>query len=94
MREWMIRDRRLNGGSQLPPFDVAFFIGGEDGVEDEWNMFRTRYKNAPAYSVASTEGAARRILDDPNRSLGLLPSYRAALANDLSYRSLFRSLLP
>ena len=40
------------------PFEAAVFIGGMDGLFEEWTIFTSRYPDAPAFPVASTEGAA------------------------------------
>lgn len=78
----------------IAEYAVAFFIGGMDGVEDEWDRFRQAYPSAPAFPVDSTEGAAQ-LLAKANQ--GYLESLgRAvvpALQNELSYRTLFRRLL-
>ena len=39
------------------PFEAAVFIGGMDGLFEEWTIFTSRYPDAPAFPVASTEGA-------------------------------------
>jgi hypothetical protein len=42
-------------------FDAAVFLGGMEGVEIEYDIFRRLHPDKPAYPVAST-GAAARIL--------------------------------
>ena len=44
-------------------FDAGVFLGGMEGVETEYDIFRRLHPNKPAYAVAST-GAAARILFD------------------------------
>ena len=44
-------------------FDAAVFLGGMEGVETEYDLFRRVHPNRPAYPVAST-GAAARILSE------------------------------
>lgn len=44
-------------------FDAAVFLGGMEGVEIEYDIFRRLHPNKPAYPVAST-GAAARILSE------------------------------
>ena len=44
-------------------FDAAVFLGGMEGVETEYDLFRRLHPNRPAYPVAST-GAAARILSE------------------------------
>ncbi|MBV8231787.1 MAG: hypothetical protein JO329_17525, partial [Planctomycetaceae bacterium] len=86
MREEMI-------GSQ--PFVAAVFIGGMEGLDEEWDLFTRIHPNAPAFPVASTEGAARLIWQ--NWSPPNLPSIPAdvktRLDQDVQYRHLFRDLL-
>ena len=44
-------------------FDAGVFVGGMEGVEAEYDIFRRLHPNKPAYPVAST-GAAARILSE------------------------------
>lgn len=44
-------------------FDAAIFIGGMDGIEVEFNMFRAAHSNALLLPIAST-GAATKIIYD------------------------------
>ena len=44
-------------------FDAAVFLGGMEGVEIEYDIFRRLHPSKPAYPVAST-GAAARILSE------------------------------
>ena len=44
-------------------FDAAVFLGGMEGVEIEYDIFRRLHPNKPAYPVASA-GAAARILSE------------------------------
>jgi hypothetical protein len=77
MREEMI------GGN---PFDAAIFIGGMEGVEAEYEIFRRLHPHSPAYPIASTGAAA----------LGLYKRHaadRRELMDDLRYLSLFRRIL-
>lgn len=77
MREAMI------GGHN---FDAGVFIGGMNGVEQEYEMFVRMCPNKPAYPIAST-GAAARIL------FNQYASQQIELLTDLRYLSLFRRLL-
>jgi hypothetical protein len=80
-----MRDRML-GAAQ---FDAAIFIGGMEGVEVEFAMFRERHPNARVYPIASTGAAALRLFEQEGQRLEL-PS---ALLDDYAYPSLFRRLL-
>jgi hypothetical protein len=42
-------------------FDAAVFIGGMDGVNDEYEMFIARWPNAACVPVALTGGASREL---------------------------------
>lgn len=50
-------------------FDAAFFIGGMDGVEEEFNLVRDELPDVPRYPVYTTGGAARLLWGkEQNRS--------------------------
>lgn len=73
-------------------FDAGVFIGGMEGVEDEWTTFVERHPAAALLPVATT-GAAARILFERNRSR--IPADTARLLEtEYAYMSLFRRLLP
>lgn len=102
MRELMIVRRilderhALDPGSppEFPEYVAGVFIGGMDGVEDEWGLFRRHYPKTPALLVASTRGAASRLLDDPNNARLYDPRTRRLLERDRRYAYVFRGLLP
>lgn len=77
------------------PFSAGVFIGGMDGLDEEWQLFARHHPQAPAFPVASTEGAARLLWDNwtPPASLNLPADVKDRLAKDLDYRLLFRDLL-
>ncbi len=107
MRRAMI-ERRLRDARKVddpmapadfPEYSAGVFIGGMDGIEDEWRRFRGHYTQLTALLVASTAGAARQLLNDPN----IVPNYpppnyppteRRLLERERRYRFLFRTLLP
>lgn len=68
-------------------FKVGVFIGGMEGVEDEYSMFVKIHPNALVLPVASTGAAAKIIYDN----FILKPDER--LINDYAYMALFRDLL-
>ncbi|MFI5460582.1 MAG: hypothetical protein ACHRXM_34645 [Isosphaerales bacterium] len=84
MRNEMIRSE---------PFAAAVFIGGMDGLDEEWSLFSSIHPNAPALPVASTEGAARLLWQNWTPQAGLPPNAKIRLDQDLQYRLLFRDLL-
>jgi hypothetical protein len=77
MREAMIRSQ---------DFVAGIFIGGMEGVEEEYLMFRDIHPGKPAYPIASTGAAALALYERH------LPD-RHELLSDLRYLSLFRRLL-
>lgn len=78
----LMRRRMLTHSS----FDAGVFIGGMEGVLDEFRMFRGLNPGAPVYPVATTGAAARMIWDE-------LPFRPKGLDNEYTYPTLFRELL-
>lgn len=70
-------------------FSAAVFIGGMNGIEDEFKMFRVYHSNALLLPIAST-GAATKIVYE-----NLLPDEfrNERLVKDYGYMSLFQKLL-
>lgn len=68
-------------------FKVGVFIGGMEGINDEYRMFKERHPNALILPIAST-GAAANILYE-NQPQG----FDIRLKNDYAYMALFRDLL-
>lgn len=68
-------------------FAAAVFIGGMDGVEDEYKMFVESHPEAKVFPMAST-GAAALMLYDENSD-----AFNERLKNDMAYASLFKDLL-
>ena len=68
-------------------FAAAVFIGGMDGVEDEYKMFVESHPEAKVFPMAST-GAAALMLYDANTD-----AFDERLKNDMAYASLFKDLL-
>ena len=95
MREAMIATgapavaRRLAVGTES--IDAAFFIGGMEGVEAEYDLFREHHPDAPAYPVVSAGAAGSKIFEaEANR---LDPEVAQMLQEDLAYGGLFGQLL-
>lgn len=80
MRERMFNEHK---------FEAAVFIGGMEGIEDEFKLFSRFHPQALLLPVAST-GAAARIVYDEFFSNGL---ENERLINDYGYMSLFQQLL-
>jgi len=68
-------------------FDAGIFIGGMEGVEIEFDLFRKMHPDALILPVASTGAAAQLIYE----KMELKPDIR--LTNDYAYMALFRYLL-
>lgn len=67
-------------------FSAGIFIGGMDGVEEEYEMFVKVHPKALALPIASTGAAARIIYNS-------IPNPDKRLLNEYAYMSLFKSLL-
>jgi len=78
-----MRNEMINGNE----FKVGIFIGGMEGVELEFEMFKKAHPKALLLPVASTGAAAKIIYDNKVEN----PDIR--LKNEYAYMSLFRSLL-
>ena len=68
-------------------FMAAFFIGGMEGVEIEYDMFKQFHPDTPMFPIAST-GAAAKILFNKHKN-----EYDIELENNLAYMSLFREII-
>lgn len=67
------------------PITAAIFIGGMEGVIDEYKLVRELNPNAKCYPIASTGGAALDLFNS-----GEFPKF---LSEQLTYRTLFRMIL-
>jgi len=82
MREAMLAGKK---------FAAGIFIGGMEGVEAEFDMFRERYRNAPVFPVASTGGGAKILFERMTKEQTQPPDPR--LLTDYAYLSLLKDLL-
>jgi len=73
MRTEMIKSRK---------FDAAVFIGGMEGIIEEYKLFSKLHPNTPALPIASTGAAARQIFDEGH--------FEPKWKDDLNYTTLFR----
>jgi hypothetical protein len=75
-------------------FSAAFFIGGMEGVEEEYELIKSMKPSVPRFPVYTTGGAARLLW---TRESEAVPRNRQArliaLREKTSYTSLFTSLL-
>ncbi len=68
------------------PLDAGIFIGGMNGVEDEFVLFRDIHREAPVFVLAGPGGAARGLADDPEVTSwrgGEYPRYAMDIADGL-----------
>ena len=84
-REESLKEMRLRMFNEND-FKAAVFIGGMDGVEDEYKMFVNAHPTAKIIPVASTGAAAKIIYDNMVNKLD------ERLVYDYAYMALFRSL--
>lgn len=68
-------------------YAAAVFIGGMEGVEDEFDLFREIHPGVPCLPIAST-GAAAKIIYDEHPG-----EFDERLLTELSYTSLFKKML-
>jgi hypothetical protein len=98
-REESLRRMRM-AMIESEPFSAAFFIGGMEGVEAEYELLKDHKSRVPRFPVYTTGGAAR-ILWTKERSLAAEnPNLREVhgpeldrLRGDTSYVGLFTNLL-
>lgn len=83
----LMRQEMLN----FRPFQAGIFIGGMQGVEEEYELWKSPYPREQLFPVASTQGAALRLWDREEGTQE--PDLRLALRHDKRYRGLFRRLL-
>lgn len=84
-RETSLREMRIKMFTENQ-FTAGVFIGGMEGVQDEYEMFLDYQPHAKLFPVASTGAAARFIYES------MEPKPNLRLSNDLAYMALFRML--
>jgi len=73
-------------------FSAAVFIGGMEGVQREFHIFRSFHPDAPAFPIVSTGSACKELFDEVQ---GLLRrSYVASLEDETAYSLLMQQILP
>jgi hypothetical protein len=82
------RKERLN----TYQFEAAVFIGGMEGVEREFFIFRDFHPSTPAYPIASTGRACEQLLSQVESHLNanIVPD----LADEPAYSLLMQEILP
>jgi hypothetical protein len=74
------------------PFSAAFFIGGMEGVEAEYELMKEEQSRVPRFPVYTTGGAARMLWTKELRFSEENPNIRE-LRTNTSYVGLFTNLL-
>jgi hypothetical protein len=77
MRQHMISDTAFHAG---------VFIGGMEGVLDEFAMFQELHPNAACWPIASTGAAAKELFDERS-------TRRREFLDEITYATLFRKLI-
>jgi SLOG cluster3 family len=80
---------RMREAMLTQPFIAGLFIGGMEGVEEEYRMFLGSQPGIPAYPVASTGAAAAKLFD----ASGDLRRDHPELRDEISYLTLMRNLI-
>lgn len=82
------------------PFSAAFFIGGMEGIEEEYGLIEKHQSAVPRFPVYTTGAAARILWTKEQRLTAENPNIREVhsleldqLRTDTSYVSLFTNLL-
>lgn len=70
-------------------FAAGIFIGGMDGVEDEFQLFTKYHPGIPVLPIGSTGAAAKALFDKNREALAL----DRRLLEDYTYISLFKDVL-
>jgi hypothetical protein len=73
-------------------FSAAVFIGGMEGVEREFHIFRSFHPHTPAYPIGSTGSACTKLLNEVRSYLSR--ETLQALRSETAYNLLMQELLP
>lgn len=79
----LMRNKLINEND----FKAGIFIGGMEGINDEYKMFRESHPNALILPVASTGAAAKIIFESQP------DTFDRRLLNDYAYMAVFREIL-
>jgi hypothetical protein len=81
--------QRMREAMLAEPFVAGLFIGGMEGVEEEYCMFLHLQPGIPAFPIASTGAAAAKLFDGNEA----LRREHPELRDELSYLTLMRDLI-
>lgn len=70
-------------------FAAAVLIGGGDGLIEECSIFEDLHPDRPIFAIASTSGAAQKLLDKTPQD----ETVRHALVTNKNYSELFQQIL-
>lgn len=79
----LMRDKLIGDND----FEAGIFVGGMEGVYQEYEMFKEKHPNALILPIASTGAAARMVFQNQGNPQDM------RLLNDYAYMSLFRDFL-
>jgi hypothetical protein len=82
------RDARV----QTLEFSAAVFIGGMEGVQREFHIFRSFHPDAPTFPIVSTGSACKSLLGEVRGNLD--PELVTRLERDTAYPLLMQQILP
>lgn len=81
----LMRDRMLSENR----FTHAIFIGGMNGIKDEFDMFKKKHSKVPAFPIASTGGGAALVYEEYKD----IYKFDPRLKIEHTYINLFKDLL-
>jgi hypothetical protein len=81
--------QRMRESMLAGSFDLGLFVGGMEGVEEEFDLFRRLHPGTPAFPIASTGAAAAKLFGRDS----VLQSAHPELRDELSYLTLIRDLV-
>jgi len=88
----ILRERMLNPkNGYAPQYKYAVFIGGMEGIEDEYKIICDYQREVKIIPVASTGGAALKLIQREEPSFNLFN--KKILRDEKNYRILFRLLM-
>ena len=72
-------------------YSAGVFIGGMEGIEDEYALFCQTYPGIPAYPIASTGGASSVVFEEI--AVRLPDKVQRSLKEDVCYEVMFKDVL-
>jgi hypothetical protein len=72
-------------------FSAAVFIGGMEGVEHEFHIFRSFHPDIPAFPIVTTGSACKKLFAEVRE---LLAPHAKSLEHETAYSLLMQKILP